>query len=91
MNITDFAAVPAIVVVVYLIAYFLKAIGSEKLNRLLPPVCGALGLVLSVVCYFALPDYIPAENWLSAAAIGIVSGFAATGVHQVYKQAVKED
>ena len=33
-----------------------------------------------------IPEYIGAENWAVAVAIGIVSGFAATGVNQIYKQ-----
>lgn len=86
---TDFIAIPAIVVVVYLVAYFLKQIPGELINRLLPAICGTLGLILGFVCYFTLPDFIGAENWLTAAAIGIVSGFSATGVNQVYKQATK--
>lgn len=86
---TDFIAIPAIVVVVYLVAYFLKQIPGELINRLLPAICGTLGLILGLVCYFTLPDFIGAENWLTAAAIGIVSGFSATGVNQVYKQATK--
>ena len=86
---TDFVAIPAIVVVVYLAAYFLKLIPGETINRALPAICGVLGLILGLVCYFTMPDFIGAENWLTAAAIGIVSGFSATGVNQVYKQATK--
>lgn len=90
MNITEFAAVPAIVVIVYLFAYFLKTlITSETLSRLIPPICGTLGCALGLVCWFTLPGYIPAENWLVAAAIGIVSGLASTGANQIYKQATK--
>jgi hypothetical protein len=32
-----------------------------------------------------IPDF-PATDYLTAIAVGIVSGFAATGVHQVYRQ-----
>ena len=32
-----------------------------------------------------IPDF-PAYDPITAAAVGVVSGFAATGVHQVYKQ-----
>ena len=86
----EFVAVPAIVAVVYLIAYFLKVLAkSETFNRLIPPICGLLGLVLGLVCFLTIPNYIPATNWLEAAGIGIVSGLAATGTHQIYKQAVK--
>jgi len=32
-----------------------------------------------------MPDY-PAQDYITAVAVGIVSGLAATGVNQVYKQ-----
>ena len=35
-----------------------------------------------------MPSF-PAEDYFTAVAIGIVSGFAATGINQVYKQQVK--
>ena len=85
----DFITIPAIVTLVYLAAYFLKLIPGEVINKLIPAICGTLGLILGVVCYYTLPGFIPAENWITAAAIGIVSGFAATGVNQVYKQITK--
>jgi hypothetical protein len=34
---------------------------------------------------FIMPDY-PATDYMTAAAIGVVSGFAATGIHQIGKQ-----
>ena len=83
---SDFVAIPAIVVIIYLIAYFLKQIPGEIINRVLPAICGTLGLILGVVCFYTLPDFIAAENWLCAAAIGVVSGFSATGVNQAVKQ-----
>ena len=69
MEFSDFAAVPAIVVLVYLAAYFIKLIPGETVNRMLPALCGVLGLILGIVCYFTLPGFIPAENWLTAAAV----------------------
>lgn len=90
MDITEFAAVPAITAIVYLAAYLIKTVSaSEKANRMLPPVCGIMGLILGMVCYFALPGYLSADNWVTAAAIGAMSGFAATGIDQIYRQAVK--
>lgn len=45
-------------------------------------ICYLVGLV---ALYTGLPDF-PAADPLTAAAVGIVSGLAATGVNQVYKQ-----
>lgn len=83
----EFIAVPAIVAVVYLLAEIMKDIfKSESFLKALPAICGALGGAWGILCWFVLPGFIPAENWFVALAVGIASGFAATGVHQVYKQ-----
>lgn len=86
MNDLGFIAFPAIVVLCYLIGATLKAIGNETLDKFIPMICGFVGGILGVVVFKTIPGYIPAENWLMALAIGIVSGFASTGINQVYKQ-----
>ena len=50
-----------------------------------PVICGAAGGILGVAALFLMPDY-PATDYITAAAVGIVSGFAATGVNQAVKQ-----
>lgn len=90
MDMLGFAAVPAIVVIVYLLAELFKgAVQREKLVRLIPPLCGLAGLALGVACYFLTPDLLPANDVITAAAIGAASGFAATGVNQALKQQKK--
>ena len=43
-------------------------------------------LILGVAAWaMGVPDY-PAHDWLNAAAVGIVSGWAATGLNQSIKQ-----
>ena len=91
MNDLGFIAFPAIVAVVYLVGATLNAINNEKLDKFIPVICGFVGGILGVVVFKTIPNYIPAENWLMALAIGIVSGFAATGINQVYKQFTKID
>ena len=78
MNELGFIAFPAIVAVVYLVGATLNAINNPKLDRFIPVICGFVGGVLGVVVFKTIPGYIPAENWLMALAIGVVSGFAAT-------------
>jgi peptidoglycan/LPS O-acetylase OafA/YrhL len=82
----DFIAIPAITVLCYLAAELYKAFMPEVKYRHIPLLCGLAGLSLGVVCYYTLPGYIPAENWLVASAIGAVSGWAATGANQTVKQ-----
>ena len=75
--------------VVYLLGATLKAINNEKLNKFIPVICGLAGGILGVIVFKTIPDYLPADNWLLALYVGIGSGFAATGINQVYKQFTK--
>ena len=77
------AQISAVTVVCYLAASIVKS--SPVNNKWIPAICGGLGGILSVVGFFIVPDY-PAENLFAAVSMGIVSGFAATGVNQAYKQ-----
>ena len=79
-----FAPIMAITVICYLVALGIKATPLD--NKWLPVICGILGGALGLVGFFTgMPDF-PAVDPLTAAAIGIVSGLAATGVHQISKQ-----
>ena len=85
MDITELgiAALPAITVICLLVAQAAKATALD--NKWLPVICGAVGGVLSALAMRIMPDY-PAQDYITAVAVGIVSGLAATGVNQVYKQ-----
>lgn len=87
---TEIITVPAIIAVCFLIGEIAKKISKETINRFVPEICGVSGAILGVVAFFTIPAFIPADNWLTALAVGIVSGFSATGIHQIYKQAKKE-
>lgn len=89
MNIADMGivAVPVITVIVFLVAELVKAIGLD--NRWIPVICGFCGGILGMVAMFLMPEY-PAKDYLTACAVGIVSGLAATGAHQVYVQLVRK-
>ena len=77
------AAIPVITVICFLIAEAVKA--TSLGNKWLPIICGICGGALGVVALKVMPEF-PAVDVLTAIAIGIVSGLAATGAHQVYKQ-----
>ena len=78
-------AIPVITVIVFLIAEAVKATPLD--NKWLPVICGAVGGILGVVAMFLMPEF-PAKDYLTAVAVGIVSGLAATGAHQIYKQLI---
>ena len=77
------ASVAAITVICYLAAQAAKATPIN--NKWIPVICGILGGALGAVAMIIMPDF-PAEDPITAAAVGIVSGLAATGANQVYKQ-----
>lgn len=77
------AGVAAITVLCYLIGQGAKATTLD--NKWIPVICGVCGAVLGVAGMFVMPDF-PAQDVITAAAIGAVSGLGATGANQVYKQ-----
>ena len=83
MEMLGIASVPGITVICLLLAQAVKATPID--NKWLPVLCGLLGGVLGVVCLRVVPNY-PADDIITAIAMGIVSGLAATGINQVYKQ-----
>ncbi|MCH3998944.1 MAG: phage holin family protein [Lachnospiraceae bacterium] len=83
------ASVAAITVIAYLVGIGCKASGSVK-DELIPVICGCVGAVLGIAGLYLMPDF-PATDAINALAVGIVSGLAATGVNQIYKQLTKTD
>ena len=81
------AGVAAITVIAYLIGSAVKATSLN--NRWIPSICGTVGGVLGVLAMRIMPDF-PATDYITAVAVGIVSGLAATGVNQISKQLSKE-
>ena len=69
--------------IAYAVGQAMKAWG--RLDRWIPTVCAAQGGALGVAGQFVMPG-VPAGGALPAAAIGVVSGLAATGAQQAVKQ-----
>ena len=85
MDISGFgiASVAVITVICYLIGMAVKATAIE--NKWIPIVVGVSGGVLGVVGMLIMADF-PATDYLTAVAVGSVSGLASTGVNQIAKQ-----
>lgn len=90
MDILGIAGIPAIAIICYLLGMGLKAWDAWD-DRKIPVMMGIFGLVLGLLAYLFCGDLIPAKDPITAAAIGVVSGLTATGIHQIYKQAQKGD
>lgn len=81
------ANVAVISVICYLVGMLIRATGLD--NKWIPSICGVTGAILGVVAYvLQMPDF-PASDPLTAVAVGIVSGLAATGIDQAVKQLQK--
>ena len=80
---TEILGVAAITIICYLFAEGIKATKLD--NKWIPVLVGLLGGILGVVGMFVMPEF-PAGDVITAIAVGIVSGLAATGANQVYKQ-----
>ncbi len=83
MEIMGITGIAAITIICYLAAECTKATAID--NKWLPVICGILGGALGVAAMFLMPNY-PAEDFITAVAVGIVSGLAATGIDQIGKQ-----
>lgn len=83
MEIVGIASVAAITVIAYLIGEGIKVTGLD--NKWIPVICGICGGALGVVGMKIMPDF-PATDYITAVAVGIVSGLAATGANQIVKQ-----
>lgn len=79
------ASVAAVTVICYLVGLVVKASPWNN-DKYIPIACGLVGGALGVAAlYLGLPDF-PAGDPLTAMAVGIVSGLAATGVDQAVRQ-----
>lgn len=88
MDILGITGVAAIAVICYLIGMGLKAWDTFD-DRKIPVLMGVCGAILGAVAFYFAPNIIPAEDLITAIAIGIVSGFTATGINQMWKQSQK--
>lgn len=78
----EFLPVAAVTVVSFFVTFSARAAGLP--GRWLPVVAGASGLVLGLAGHFM--GWFPADDPVAAAAVGVVSGFAATGGHQAFSK-----
>lgn len=87
MDITSMgiAGVAAITVICYLVGLCVK-LASWANDRVIPVACGLSGCCIGLLWYYFGWSGFPASDPITAAAVGIVSGLAATGINQVIKQ-----
>ena len=84
----ELIGIPAIVVLSYMITETFKLFINKKY---LPIVAGISGGCLGVLSFLLQIDIMPANDIITALAIGIISGLAATGSNQIIKQIKKKE
>lgn len=83
MEMMGIAGVAGITVICYLIAELVKQ--TPLANKWVPSICGLCGAAFGVFGMCFIPDF-PAGDIITALAVGIVSGLAATGGYEAVKQ-----
>ena len=83
-DILGIIAVPAITIICYLAGVGVKV--SPLDDKFIPIIVGVLGGIIGTVAFLTGMPNFPADNVITAIAVGIVSGFASTGINQIYKQ-----
>lgn len=73
----------AIVCVCLMVGMMVKNISVIN-DKWIPCIVAFVGAMLALIAFYTLPDF--ASDWLSAVQVGIASGLASTGLHQVVKQ-----
>lgn len=87
MDIATIGTVAGITVICYVVGMACKASEHVK-DELIPVIMAVIGGALGVVGMYVMPDF-PVHDIINALAVGAVSGLAATGAHQAYKQSKK--
>ena len=82
MEFMGMAVVASISIIAYLIGEAVKLLPVD--NKWIPVICGVSGAALGVLGMYTMADF-PAGDLLTAAAVGISSGLAATGVNEAIK------
>lgn len=78
------ATVAAITALCYVVGLIVKASGLN--DKWIPVICGSCGIALGIVSFYTgVPDF-PADDLITASAVGAVSGLASTGINQAIKQ-----
>lgn len=83
----NYSAIPVIVVICYVVITAIKATKID--GKWFPLISCALGALLAAGMFYAVPEFIGAASLTAAVISGAVSGLAATGTNQIFKQLMK--
>lgn len=78
----DFGVVTVAAITALCYGAGLAAKASPLDNKWIPVICGGLGSLLGVLALYTGMRGFPAEDPITAAAVGVASGLAATGINE---------
>ena len=84
MDISTVPTVISITIIAYIVGEIVKNIEAID-DKWIPVIVSVTGGILGVAGMHVIPEF-PAQDWLTAIAVGAMSGLASTGIHQVIKQ-----
>lgn len=87
-NLEGLVYVPLVIIIYTIMEFFKKLYANrhEVILSALPEIAAVTGGVICCVIHAVYPDILHVSDMVNAFAIGAVSGFAATGSNQAYKQ-----
>lgn len=86
----EYASCVAITIICYAVAYTIKKAELMK-EKYIPLGLVVIGAILGIFAFISkMPSY-PANDIISAIAVGIYSSLMAVGVNQVFKQTGKDE
>ena len=87
MDISAYIDIPILVITYFIVEVIKrKLLKTDKQRSMLPVIAAITGSVLSMLIYIVWPSISTNVNLLNAFASGAISGSAATGSNQIYKQ-----
>ena len=88
----EFTSIPVIVLLCYLIGEIYKVLfkSKEDLYKLIPIFVTLFGGLVGLVMHLVEPSFLNVNSIISALEIGLISGSASTGMHQMVKQIWKK-
>lgn len=87
MDIATLGSCVAIVMICYIVGLGCKA-AKKVPDEWIPVIMAVVGGVLGAAGMGVIPGF-PATDYITAVAVGMFNGLAATGVNQLYKQSKK--
>lgn len=90
MDISAYIDIPILVVTYFIVEIVKrKLLKNDKQRSLLPAIAAGTGAILSMLIFIIWPSISTNVNLFNAFASGAISGSAATGSNQIYKQITK--